>query len=713
MITYVKKANADKYSSLYERATEDLMTHSADGLEVEKGSAEAVFSYDYEKDEHGNFILDSQGQKIPIDNTITSLEEYFSWIEELNKINKVYQVLPLDEDVFEIDANTRLISVPASFASNGISVQGDEVSEIVYFKINRYFDNIDLQTRKIFIQWTNANGQDGVSVPNVIDIESEPNYIIFGWPLSSAITSHPGNVSFSVRFYSIDDVTGKISYSLATLTQTATIKPSLDFDLEHLETTGVQVDNVNALLDGRFVDTLTGNNSSTAAEPEYIIDFDDLSDLTNKWEETNVNDVVTQYVSKDLDLDSNGFRTVAFDASAQAISADAGAISYYWKKWNYDTGVQEEIDFATTFVETADKTRTEGKLYYYNSGTEHDPVYKLYNGELDEDTLAGADIDKVFEKRTVSSINTIGRYQVTATNRVRKSKTPKVSYTLVVPRPEDVTITKDLPDRDILAEDKNYVLTLTVNGSVPDQGKVTYQWYRKAPGAENFIAIEDGVNPTLEIQGYGVSGQDDEGNDIIFLVAENGAALGDGYYYCKITNNLNMEYDGDATNVDENGKRRRKMCTISEDTNIIRISHAATAPIVTIDGDDSYTLDEVASSTVALTVVAEIPEASGELVEGWRTDDDTITYQWFRYQSFGSVLADDIEAAAKGEYVVHGDTNLAEYLQKRGATEEEIAATQKPFYDPTEAGYYFCLVTNTYNGTQASQTSRFFSVANA
>ena len=89
MITYVKKANADKYSSLYERATEDLMTHSADCLEVEKGSAEAVFSYDYEKDEHGNFILDNQGQKIPVDNTITSLEEYFSWIEELNKIIQI------------------------------------------------------------------------------------------------------------------------------------------------------------------------------------------------------------------------------------------------------------------------------------------------------------------------------------------------------------------------------------------------------------------------------------------------------------------------------------------------------------------------------------------------------------------------------------------------------------------------------------------------
>ena len=34
----------------------------------------------------------------------------------------VYTVLPLDEPTFDIDANTRAISVPDSFRKNGISV---------------------------------------------------------------------------------------------------------------------------------------------------------------------------------------------------------------------------------------------------------------------------------------------------------------------------------------------------------------------------------------------------------------------------------------------------------------------------------------------------------------------------------------------------------------------------------------------------------------
>ena len=34
-------------------------------------------------------------------------------------------------------------------------------------------------------------------------------------------------------------------------------------------------------------------------------------------------------------------------------------------------------------------------------------------------------------------------------------------------------------------------------------------------------------------------------------------------------------------------------------------------------------------------------------------------------------------------------------------------------YQPTKSGYYYCEVTNLYNGTTASKISRFFAVADA
>ena len=53
---------------------------------------------------------------------ITTLEEYFSWIRNLVNINRKYTILPLDEDHFEINANTRAINIPASFKKNGVAV---------------------------------------------------------------------------------------------------------------------------------------------------------------------------------------------------------------------------------------------------------------------------------------------------------------------------------------------------------------------------------------------------------------------------------------------------------------------------------------------------------------------------------------------------------------------------------------------------------------
>ena len=82
---------------------------------------------------------------------ITTLEEYFSWIRNLGNINRKYTILPIDEDHFEINANTRAINIPANFKKNGIAVQGDDLAEVVYFKIDRYFDYMDFNNCDIFI----------------------------------------------------------------------------------------------------------------------------------------------------------------------------------------------------------------------------------------------------------------------------------------------------------------------------------------------------------------------------------------------------------------------------------------------------------------------------------------------------------------------------------------------------------------------------------
>ena len=108
MITKVTQENLAKYTKLFEAASAELTKAN---------------KWDVANDAN-------KGQ-------ITSLKQYFHYIADLAQIDTKYTVLPVDEDVFEIDANTREIAVPSSFRKNGVGVQNDHIAEILYFKIDR------------------------------------------------------------------------------------------------------------------------------------------------------------------------------------------------------------------------------------------------------------------------------------------------------------------------------------------------------------------------------------------------------------------------------------------------------------------------------------------------------------------------------------------------------------------------------------------------
>lgn len=124
MITAINENNYNTYNALFEKATELLESLP---------NYEALYPYGV---------------------AINSLEDYFCLIEDLVGYGgRQYTMLPLDEECFKIHANERIIEVPDAFKKNGIAVQGDEVAEIIYFKIDRYFDFVDLNNTDIYIQW--------------------------------------------------------------------------------------------------------------------------------------------------------------------------------------------------------------------------------------------------------------------------------------------------------------------------------------------------------------------------------------------------------------------------------------------------------------------------------------------------------------------------------------------------------------------------------
>lgn len=692
------------YSDLFRRATEDLKRYNADHKLVSEAGGEPLLKTSYAEIELDadsytpNVYYTKKGEVYTLAESsvfdpnetyyydaseqITSLDEFFSYIEDLNVINRKYTILPLDEEPFVIDADTRTITVPKAFKDNGISVQGDEVAEILYFKINRYFDATDLDMMDIYIQWRSTavdeDGKqvEGISVPWVKDIESQPGYIIFGWPLSSKITAKEGKVQFAVRFYKYDKEQEKLTYSLSTLTATAEIKPSLDFNLPKIITdTPDRIDDASNLINNRFVNSTGTTGGTPALEPLFVRN---LGSTGIKITDDKGNECREIFLDKSTGL---------FVDYVEAVSLDGGAITYTWKKYNYDTGERmqgkdsegnEYMPYETTYIQTEDLERDANKVYYTASLSEDGvQAYTQYLGAIPSEDPSTI----IYEKVSKGTMNSIGKYIVTSTNRVKQSRQTIDSMTVIIKRPSEVVIEKDVaasaiipaqvPESDVPASVDISIKAVTQDTDDKKPNEVTYQWYKKAPTAdpkdsEGWEEISKATDKKYTITGF------DE-------VTDQGHQ-GDGYYKVKVTNTLNKE------------------ATTAEST-VCRVTHTATKP----DVSTASPLDLQFSTACkeGFSVKAEIPKSAGEV---GRTEEDSLTYQWYRYYRASALTEyEDRELAEKGEYNFDGDYII------NGATK----ATFKP--DPEVhqnlAGYtLYCEVTNTYNGTVAKRCSNFFNL---
>lgn len=545
MITYINSTNANKYSSLFSEAEEILANY---------WKAHSINPED----------KDRFGQKLDgvYSHGINSLDTYFSWIKDLvdigtgtleidrgqdeegNKIiDKVdydgmkFTILPLDEDVFTIDANTRRIIVPTSFANNGISVQSDEISEVIYFKVDRFYDATDLYMQDIMIEWKAPNGFSGYSVPTIKILDETANYVVFGWALSSKITSKAGNITFAVRFYQYDQELSKIKYSLSTLTQTAKIMPNIDLDVAKL-LEGSTVPNYIAIKDSKNViaerlqNSSTGNSGDKAVEPETKDKFFSV-------DPTNAN---APYVVV-LQLADGSY---AAHVTGTGYSSDAGIISYLWKKYTYDTGDRVQIkgsenplsfSDAYTKFSLADAKKmhkaTPELIFYTYQGIDQDvPSYKVI---ADIDALTEDTTPEVYRKDTKCTFDGVGYYILAIQNRKGSSTTthntdPFIVYPPCVPTMDEKNGgTAFLDGKD---EEKNIAVRYSVNNKPdkdpafvaltndytkygykdtndanaapsakyafdPTEEKVTFAWYCKKLGESESTSIADASTAVL------------------------------------------------------------------------------------------------------------------------------------------------------------------------------------------------------------------------
>ena len=408
--------------------------------------------------EEANSLLKLQG-----DNVMTNLDDYFMCLKDIaqkvqkGEIDPKFLVLPNDEGYFEIDANSRKINIPSRFASYGAGVQGDEVAEIIYFSIDRYFDIHDLYDKEILIQWENAatpNPDKGLSVTINKTLQVIPNKVVFGWPLTEEITAHPGKVKFSVRFFDRKESTPEdpqeyLLYSFSTLTSEIKINSGLDFDIDVSDNLQYTIVDKNDQIYNHIRNSVNANPLWPAKMPIFELDLPSTTDMTQD-EDGNWYALLKANVYYDEEDDSNG----------------VGITKYTWKYKNKDNIWIDNITDQPGYVESADKTPQNDTYYVRNEDGTYSILNIIPGDPFPPKDEYGTPIT-LYEQVASHKAIVPGTYIVTATNVYgRGNERSNESHSCIIPTAQKATFTIDAD------ENHNYILTVNEEGEVTETGKV-------------------------------------------------------------------------------------------------------------------------------------------------------------------------------------------------------------------------------------------------
>lgn len=426
--------------------------------------------------------------KIQIDN----LESFFGYIQEIGELDKKFLRLPLDEPLFEIDANSRKITIPSDFTANGLSVQGDHLAETVFFSIDRYFDYMDLNNCNIRINWKigDASGQ---SVNFSKSVDAEPGKIIFGWPVAKDLTGKSGTLSFAVEFYTErDNVT---SYSLNTLISTINIK-------EGLVLINPTVINVND-------DILNMLQNSSFGEGEAKVE--DLKWLTNGLVTDPGATIALEFINlagnavDEEDSQKLSSVPVTLYARAQAGAADI--------KYSTPAGKDDPVD---KYVLVSKKDDDDNRIPLDPTGTYYIKEGSVYNIASSDDIKTWNDPEvaipnksELYARYATIEVSGVGEYYIQAQGIIFDKENKKIGQgvlehtpVVICPEPDapaEITIVSNNSD----LKDEGYDIDLSVADSVAFLTGNEVTLTATASGYDNKDAYEapaEGIEPKALVQ---------------------------------------------------------------------------------------------------------------------------------------------------------------------------------------------------------------------
>lgn len=467
--------------------------------------------------------------KLSDDNIMTNLDDYFMCLKDIaqkvqkGEIDPKFLVLPNDEGWFEIDANSRKINIPSRFASYGAGVQGDEVAEIIYFSIDRYFDIHDLYDKEILVQWENAapKPDKGLSVTINKTLQILPNKVVFGWPLTEEITKYPGKVKFSVRFFDRKESTPEdpqeyLLYSFSTLTSELKINSGLDFDIDVSENIQSIIIDKNNRIYNHIRNSIDANPVWPAKMPIFELNLPATANMVKDAETNNWYAPLTANVFYD-ELD-NG-------------ELGVGVTKYTWKYLDKNGVWIDNLSDMPAYVPTNDKT-PQNDTYYKLDAEGKYVVVNIIPGEkfppVDEEGKA----IQLFEQIAGYHATAPGTYIVTATNIYgRGNERSKESDPCVIPVAKAATFTFDN------ASDRNYILKVDEDGNIIEDGTIKVVAHTQDEGFLSSVwvrnTIEDPNSAVVFDAGNGAIGEQNDDSQEMTLAVPSEENV---YYFVKTTN---------------------------------------------------------------------------------------------------------------------------------------------------------------------------------
>lgn len=449
----------------------------------------------------------AERQLVLPEGSIDSIHKYLDVISDIrvrsdsNNYNLLRLPVEADEPIFEIDANTREIAVPDVFKRNGLTVEGDVLAEIVYFRMARFFDMMDLyrfanqgvQTTNVhegphtYIEWQNLSSKDPdhqQGVDFAYAMTCDDNYIYFGWPLADKVSGDSGNIQFAVRFLEIED--GQIKYNYSTKIASCEIKTTLNFDFSD---GSIRADSWEELLYNRPIYSSVINSTESPAP------------ILLKGIDSGVYDMVEENVQVQTGTDQ-----------------ESGEPIYETQKvWNLDIPVVATVSTAVGKDNEGNPLSQTLYFKWYRDNAILPESEKPQRVTTTEPGAAGNDDEgNPYDSNAVKSTfhaNRVGRYTVWVGNQIADKKNVRYIYTgtVTIPEPEDVLI-----DNSGIVE-KGYVgstiLTAGIANTVSAQNLV-YTWYKEGqedtpvqegPSA-SYTPVDEGV--------YWVTVQNKRNNEI-------------------------------------------------------------------------------------------------------------------------------------------------------------------------------------------------------